>query len=164
MNSAFVPPSIPEATMHGLKNLVDIAKSKLGVPHEILTHDERGPYLEKWHLSREADGSARLMHHILRSDGDDELHDHPWDNGTLMVTDGYWEITPKGRRWVAPDEIVVRKAHEFHRIELEPGTHPLTIFWHGPKINEWGFLGADGIKVPAKEFLARTAGYRISNR
>src|SRR3546814_17459902 len=88
------------------------------------------------------------MHHILRSDGDDELHDHPWDNRTLMVTYGYWEITRDGRRWIAPGDIVIRKAHEFHRIELEPGTHPLTIFWHGPKINDWGFLGrSEGRRV-----------------
>src|SRR3546814_19560628 len=81
-----------------------------------------------------------------------------------MVTYGYWEITRDGRRWIAPGDIVIRKAHEFHRIELEPGTHPLTIFWHGPKINDWGFLGADGVKLPANQFLASSEAYLLSNR
>src|SRR3546814_10406590 len=135
MSLALPTSSVPEATLRDLENLVDIAMAALGTPHEILTHDERGPYLEKWHLSREDDGSARLMHHILRSDGDDELHDHPWDNRTLMVTYGYWEITRDGRRWNAPGDIVIRKAHEFHRIELEPGTHPLTLDRKSTRLN-----------------------------
>src|SRR3546814_16040003 len=107
MSLALPTSSVPEATLRDLENLVDIAMAALGTPHEILTHDGRGPYLEKWHLSREDDGSARLMHHILRSDGDDELHDHPWDNRTLMVTYGYWEIPRDGRRWLAPGDIVI---------------------------------------------------------
>lgn len=160
----FISSSIPEATLRDLENLVDVARAALGAPHEILTHPERGPYLEKWHLSREEDGSARLMHHILRSDGDKEFHDHPWDNRTLMVTDGYWDVTPNSRRWIAPGDVVLRKANEFHRIELEKDTHPLTIFWHGPKINEWGFLGTDGLKIPSKEFLANSTSYRLINR
>jgi hypothetical protein len=164
MTSDMPSPSVPETTLRDLEDLVSIAKASLGAPHEILTHDERGPYLEKWHLSRESDGSARLLHVILRSDGDDELHDHPWDNRTLMVSGGYWDVTPKGRRWISPGDIVMRKANDFHRIELQPGIQPMTIFWHGPKINEWGFLGLDGIKIPADEFLARSASYRLSNR
>jgi hypothetical protein len=164
MTTAVPSSSIPRATLAELEDMVAIAKAALGEPHEILTHDERGPYLEKWHLSREADGSARLLHLILRSDGDEELHDHPWDNRTLMVSGGYWEITADGRRWVAPGDVVKRKATEFHRIELEPGIQPMTIFWHGPKINEWGFLGADGIKIPAREFLANSASYRLSSQ
>src|SRR3546814_14919442 len=81
-----------------------------------------------------------------------------------MVTYGYWEITRDGRRWIAPGDIVIRKAHEFHRIELEPGTHPPTIFWHGPKINDWGFLGADGVKIPANKFFSSSDAIRPTNR
>jgi hypothetical protein len=154
--------AVADDTLRDLANLAEVARQALGEPHEILTHAERGPYLEKWRLSTEEDGSARLLHHILRSDGDEELHDHPWDNRTLMVDGGYWEITETGRRWVAPGEVVIRKAGEFHRIELEPGIQPITIFWHGPKINEWGFLGPDGKKIPAKEFLANSGSYRLN--
>ena len=152
--------TVPAAILQQLGHLGDAALRALGSPHETLTHEERGPYLEKWHLARQPDGSASLIHRFLRSDGDDELHDHPWDNRTLMISDGYWEVTANGRRWIAPGDIVVRKATDFHRIELEPGTTPVTLFWHGPRTNQWGFLGHDGIKVAAAEFLATSKAMR----
>lgn len=161
MNPELPSPSVAPATMKELKKLSDVAKFTLGAPHEVLTHEARGPYLEKWRLSQDADGSARMLHRFLRSDGDEEFHDHPWDNRTLMISGGYWDVTPTSRQWVAPGEILIRKAHDFHRIELEDGVIPMTIFWHGPKINEWGFLGVDGIKIPADKFLADSGMYRM---
>jgi hypothetical protein len=134
----------------------------LGEPNEILTHDEHGPFLEKWHLSRGDDGSARLFHRFLRSDADGEFHDHPWDNSTLVIAGGYWEVTQTGRRWLGPGAFVERRATDFHRVQLEPDVFPLTLFCHGPKINEWGFLLACGDKVGWREFTEGTGSFRVT--
>lgn len=130
-------------------------------PTETLTHPEHGPYLQKWLVDRGSDGSATYVHRFLRSDADDEMHDHPWDNATLVVSEGYWEITPSGRRWLPPGTVVQRAATEFHRVEIEPGRPPLSIFMHGPKRNAWGFLDATGVKVPAAVFLEKSLSIRI---
>lgn len=154
MSSQFVPASIPDDVLVQLAAMGDAALAALGPAHETFTHDKRGPYLEKWRLAQGPDGSATLIHRFLRSDGDNELHDHPWDNRTIVISGGYYDVTPTGRRWLGPGAILNRRAHHFHRVELEPGIQPVTLFWHGPKINEWGFLSADGLKIPADQFLA----------
>ena len=90
-------------------------------------------------------------HHYLRSDPDDP-HDHPWDNVSLVLTGGYWEHTyepfmarlgGKGlahsRIWRAPGDVIFRKALDRHRLELEPGIKPWSLFLTGPEIREWGF-------------------------
>lgn len=129
-------------------------------PDETLDHSVHGPYLRKWLIARLPDGTARYAHQFLRSDADDELHDHPWDNDTLVVTDGYWNVSPKGRIWLGAGDRLHRAAGDFHRVQLEPGLLPFTIFDHGPKINIWGFLGADGSKIRPEDFTAGTGAIR----
>ena len=128
---------------------------------ETLDHAVSGPYLEKWLVEKDGQGNARYVHRFLRSDQDDETHDHPWDNVTICVKGGYWNVTPAGRFWIGPGDIVHRRAQDFHRVELEPGADlPVTIFDHGPKINEWGFLLEDGTKIPWAKFCEKSAMYR----
>ena len=45
---------------------------------------------------------------------------------------GYWETTKTGKHWRAPGYIGFRSANNFHRVDLKPGTKPLTIFIPGP--------------------------------
>ena len=127
---------------------------------ETLDHAEAGPYLEKWLVHKDDEGNARYVHRFLRSDQDDEMHDHPWDNVTICVSGGYWNVSPSGRFWIGPGDIVKRKATDFHRVELEPGLLPITIFDHGPKVNEWGFLLEDGTKVPWAVFCEQSLMFR----
>ena len=127
---------------------------------ETLDHVKAGPYLEKWLVHKDGKGNARYVHRFLRSDQDDEMHDHPWDNITICVEGGYWNVTPTGRFWIAPGDIVRRAAAEFHRVELEPGIQPITIFDHGPKINDWGFLLENGTKMPWAQFCEQSLMYR----
>ena len=37
---------------------------------------------------------AARLHHILRSDHDRALHDHPWPNASFVLSGGYWEVLP----------------------------------------------------------------------
>lgn len=150
--------AIPPEMVAELQHLSNAAIVTLGQPHELLTHPTRGDYLEKWRLDEKDDGSATLIHRILRSDGDQELHDHPWDNRTIVLSGGYWDVTPEGRRWLGAGSILHRRAGDFHRVELADGIIPVTMFSHGPRIQDWGFLGEDGVKIPAAEFISRQAG------
>lgn len=50
-----------------------------------------GDYMHRWIL-RTPWGTLRL-HHILRSDDDRHLHDHPFDFTSFLLTGGYLEIT-----------------------------------------------------------------------
>lgn len=102
------------------------------------------------------------LHHILASDDDRALHDHPWDNLSIVLWGGYTEhlfayppregqplppVITKRRR---PGSIVYRKAEQAHRLELNPRWKSellnngrerpcwsLFITWR--KRREWGF-------------------------
>jgi hypothetical protein len=45
---------------------------------------------------------------------------------------GYWETTVKGKFWRKPGYIGFRSANAYHRVDLEEGSNPMTIFIPGP--------------------------------
>ena len=49
-----------------------------------------------------------------------------------ILRGGYWETTKKGKFWRKPGYIGFRSANSYHRVDLEPGTRPMTIFISGP--------------------------------
>lgn len=66
-----------------------------------------GDYMHRWWLLEargDKSGKAARVHHILRSDHDRALHDHPWDNCSIVLRGGYWEVTPgRYQAWVERD-------------------------------------------------------------
>jgi hypothetical protein len=79
-----------------------------------------------------------LVHNITESEGDD-MHDHPWDFLSIILYGGYFETTPKGRKWYGPGSIIYRKADTPHRIEVH-SKGVWTLFIHGKEKREWGFI------------------------
>lgn len=109
-------------------------------------------------------------HHVLRSDDDRALHDHPWFNFSIVLEGGYYEHTVEGRQWYPAGSVRFRGSGKFaHRLELEQakpiaqsvavgsgeyidtstfgGEYPdgrelpvKTIFITGPVVRRWGFL------------------------
>jgi hypothetical protein len=84
------------------------------------------------------------LHKILRSDDDRALHDHPWENRSLVIAGGYWEhVSPITKFWRGPGSSISRGADAAHRLELP--TYRLrpvpcvSLFFTGPKTREWGF-------------------------
>src|SRR5208282_805597 len=70
-------------------------------PENVYFHLEG--YMERWWIRRPKEGrkwTCRL-HHILRSDEDRHLHDHPWPYVTIILKGGYWEVTPVSGRAIA---------------------------------------------------------------
>lgn len=84
-----------------------------------------------------------------------ELHDHRYDCVTIVLDGGVWEVTPQGRFWRAPGDVIFRRAEEPHRIEIDP-EHPLprTLFLTGAPRRQMGFHTSSGW-VAADAFLGR---------
>ncbi len=123
-------------------------------------------YMERyWLVPFNPDSANARIHHILRSDNDRALHDHPWDSISIILKGGYWEILPLEqsqhpeldsqrfqRIWRKPGDVVSRKAGDRHRIEVEPGTTSWSLFFMGPLRQQWGFYSNEG-KVYWREYL-----------
>lgn len=111
-----------------------------------------------------------FIHQFLRSDRDD-LHDHPWDFCTYLVSGAYiekkynpitkevetterknyvneWSLEPAT---VRQNTLVFRKATDQHQVlvhfdlkESEKDQAPTTLFFSGPTKREWGFIRESG--------------------
>jgi hypothetical protein len=89
------------------------------------------------------------LHKIVRSD-DPIMHDHPWGYMTIILSGGYWEHTPvfnndgkmiaEFQKWRGPGSIIIRKANDYHWLELNEGGAATTLFFMGPQVRDWGFL------------------------
>lgn len=109
-----------------------------------------GDYMERWHILPRSEYNNVYLHHILRSDDARALHDHPWDNASLVLSGGYTEVTPEGEFWRAPGYYASRLATARHRLVItEPA---VSLFITGPKVRDWGFWPDSGF-VPWQEWV-----------
>lgn len=101
------------------------------------------------------------LHRYCRSDHED-MHCHPWRNGSLVVRGWYVEDTPDGIRTRRAGDIVLRAADQRHAIiDVEPGT--LSLFVTAPKEREWGFY-PQGEFVHHSEYRAWKAAHGHGDR
>lgn len=90
------------------------------------------------------------LHHILRSDEDRHLHDHPFNFVSFLLSSGYWEETPlivnglmgRQRRWCPRFSFVRRLAEDLHKLTLVEPTW--TLVFAQLKRRDWGFQTEDG--------------------
>ena len=131
-----------------LKNLF----KRLGRYRVIMDRQDNEPYLERYYVflrDRKRFPFNIFVHKFLKSDPD-VVHDHPWPWATLILRGGYWEWMPEfdadgtmvgeTRHWRAPGSFRTAAANTYHRVELEPGITPWTLFMPGPQQRDWGFL------------------------
>lgn len=150
-------------------------KGDIWEPHMILAPDGF-PYLYRWYLvggsstRGEVSPGACVMFHIqVASDPERPLHDHPWDNQSVILAGSYLEviqsIPPYGEvEWLKRDtgEVVVRAASEAHRLILPDGVpYTMTIFSTGPKVREWGFWFGDDWHHQARHIAERPGGLSV---
>ncbi len=120
-------------------------------------------YMRRWRFFRTRRFGVRI-HHILRSDPDRDLHDHPFNFTSVILWGGYWEYTldpyllahqerPPGfvlhkdgvvRRWYGRGSVLVRRAEQLHRLELPEGSTAWTLVFRGRIRRPWGFLTDKG--------------------
>lgn len=87
---------------------------------------------------------AVMLHQFHQSDIDRHLHDHPWAFWTCILTTGYWEITPAGRKWYPPFSILFRPAAWRHRVEIIRSPTWTLVIRPNPRDRVWGFHTENG--------------------
>jgi len=129
-------------------NLLD----QMGRKRVVLDREGNEPYLIRYYVflkDRKLFPFNVFLHKFLKSDPDD-VHDHPWPYATLILRGGYYEWIPKFndkkemigeiRKWRGPGHFRISRPSSYHRIELQEGVTPWTLFMPGPQQREWGFL------------------------
>jgi hypothetical protein len=132
------------------------------------------PLLLRWYVIPMNMWFNIYLHKFMRSDDDRALHDHPWFNVSLPLTEGYYEHLPyrgnpqetikfERRPW----RLYFRNAELPHRIELhtkliwrDDGLDLLekpvwSLFLTGRKVRSWGFYCPKGW-VPWRDFVTLT--------
>lgn len=114
------------------------------------------PYMCRYKLFRCPGLKFKVfLHHILRSDDDPEMHDHPWHFVSIVLWRGYLEVLPDCARRIRAGSVVRHRAEDSHRLILDRPAWTL-VFVTGKK-RVWGFHGKDGF-MPYPEFFDRKYG------
>lgn len=129
-------------------------------------------YLYRWHLvPRNSQGNV-YFHIQVGDDPDRPLHDHPWDNQSVILAGGYHEIEGLGQMGHAPNLRVLTQTHDRppgttiqrpadmpHRLLLRPSAaYSMSLFTTGPNIRAWGFHTKEGW-VAHKDAIAVVDGH-----
>lgn len=122
------------------------------IPHFVITGSDGSPYLVRYYLFKKSwvPVFRVFLHHILRSDEDRHLHDHPWNFVSLILWRGYVEERPDGFHRRRPGHVVRRSRHDAHRLDLKRPAWTL-VFSTGKK-RTWGFH-VDGHWMPYRRYL-----------
>lgn len=108
------------------------------------------PYVFRWYLIPRNPILSIYLHHFVRGDEDDALHDHMSFTLSYIVENGYAEEFRNCVRLRKVGRVYLRDPWSGHKIHLVPyGTekspaNPLfctatTIFVTGPRFRNWGF-------------------------
>lgn len=133
--------------------------TRLGVERHDIGRKGIGTYLTRFVLRglRFGPGGKLFLHYFHRGDVEPYHHDHPWPFWSLILWGGYWEHTPKGKRWYGPGCLLRRPADWQHHVELPPGAHCWTLVWTGAKERSWGFWCPERGWIPWREHEANQA-------
>jgi hypothetical protein len=116
------------------------------------TNNADSTLLTRYFLIRTKRCGNLYLHIFHRSDEDRELHDHPWTFISLMLWNGYYEVTPKGRSLKLPGAILYRPATWRHRVELRNDKPSVSLVWVSQKSRTWGFFTDRGW-IPFYDFF-----------
>lgn len=111
------------------------------------------PYIYRWHVVRGAEACV-YFHMQIADDPERPLHDHPWDNMTVILAGGYRERyqtqPPHSKVWMVDrkkGDVVFRAATTAHRLLMGENFYTLSQFSTGPKARKWGFWYPDGWRL-----------------
>lgn len=108
-------------------------------------------YLRRWYVRGVGTDHQVFLHHIVRPDEGRELHDHPFDFKTRILSGGYYEqhlegatqagiVTTVGQ-WCIGGFTFEHTAEYTHRIDkVLDGTY--TLVSAGPARRMWGFVAS----------------------
>lgn len=155
---------IPARILHWLQLWAHDVIQQSGPDQIIGNESNQVPLLERWYIHRSKRTFNIYLHHLMRSDDDRALHDHPWWNCSIILRGEYIEHTIAAggvhyRRIRRSGDIVFRRASGAHRLELNSGAC-ITLFMTGPKIRDWGFHCPSGW-VFWKDFVMDKDGFPV---
>ncbi len=115
----------------------------------VITRGNRGePYLERFSVRAKPDGDQRYpwgvyLHHFLVDD-DYELHNHPFQAASLILTGGYTETRIVDGKYIwrelRPGMINRLGPDTMHRVDLlDPKRGAWTLFFYWGRTPSWGF-------------------------
>jgi hypothetical protein len=122
-------------------------------PPDLVIAPDGEPYLYRWHVIPRNSLANVYLHIQVADDPERPLHDHPWDNQSVILVGGYDELyvcndawgSPVNTRRVREGDTVHRKAEDAHRLLLaSPLGYTISLFSTGSKRREWGFWFPDG--------------------
>lgn len=119
------------------------------------------PYLRRWNILPRNRWFGLYLHNFMRSDDDRALHDHQYDNVSILVRGRYVEVTATGRHERRPFRPVFRRAEVAHRIELIDGGPVWSLFLMGRRRREWGFHCPAGWRHWTKFVSQRPGGNEV---
>lgn len=126
------------------------------------------PYLYRWHVIPRNPEANTYFHIQVDDDPERPLHDHPWDNTSVILAGGYDEIVQERPPYDPVEtfrrregQVIHRRAEEAHRLLLRsPLGYTITQFTTGPHRRDWGFWCIDQYRVlkwvDQKELLTTT--------
>lgn len=104
------------------------------------------PYMLRWHIIPKNRLFNIYLHHILNSDDERAVHDHPWWYISVILAHGYYEVTRpiqgsmfEFSLWYKAGHVLFRKAQHAHRLVVSPKRGCWTLFFTGRKVRKWGF-------------------------
>lgn len=133
----------------------EIAHQYIGsllTPPDLIIAPDGKPYIYRWHIVRDSELASIYFHIQVADDPERPLHDHPWDNMSVILSGGYTELLkcnprtdPIQRIERNKGDVVFRKASWAHRLLLKSETgYTMSQFVTGPKVREWGFWYPSG--------------------
>lgn len=122
-------------------------------PPDLVIAPDGKPYIYRWHCVKAHEASV-YFHIQVADDPERPLHDHPWENMSVILAGGYREVLNKSptsrmnyeKEFIrGPGDVIFRKAAWAHRLFMPEGVpYTMSQFSCGPKVRKWGFWFEDG--------------------
>ena len=122
--------------------------SRLRKPNIQIYGSSDWPYLYRWWLHSYDKTMPNTYFHIqVQDDPDRPLHDHPWDNVSVILAGGYEEWLDNRPMGEQPQkyvrnvgDMIPRRAEQAHRLLLADGTpYSISLFHTAKARRAWGF-------------------------
>lgn len=141
------------------------------VQPDLIIAPDGNPYLYRWYVTPRNRQANVYLHVQVDDDPKRPLHDHPWDNVSVILSGGYRETISWSEGEPAPNTLytairnkgdtIFRRARQAHRLELPNAfMYTMTLFSTGPKIHNWGFWYPEG-HVPYEEVTRTENGVSV---
>lgn len=137
---------------------------------DVIIGNADNPYVHRWWIGPHGDEPSAYIHRFFRSDHDGALHDHRYDNVSVILEGSYDEhfhyfpltvIDGKYKTYSLTrgvGDIIARPADTPHRVSIIDGP-VTTIFFTGKAVREWGFVTVNGWRY-WKDYLAEVGDAR----